>query len=86
MRLPVLSKIFLLENPTIAPVKDLLVYKLPSQFEIPRNMQLLLNKAKGSITIRPLKRKKSGLQNSIFYEKFLMMHGLITGDFVPFTV
>ena len=66
------------------PVKDLLVYKLPSQFEIPRNMQLLLNKATGSIRIRPLKRKNLIAEFNILREIF---NDAWSGNwgFVPFT-
>ncbi|MEE9412796.1 MAG: GNAT family N-acetyltransferase [Methylococcales bacterium] len=74
----------LLEN-DYSPVKDLLVYKLPSQFEIPRNMQLLLNKATGSITIRPLKRKKLVSEFNILREIFNDAWSDNWG-FVPFTV
>ena len=66
------------------PVKNLLVYKLPSQFEIPRNMLSLLNKATGSISIRPLKRKHLATEFNILREIF---NDAWSGNwgFVPFT-
>jgi hypothetical protein len=65
-------------------VKNLLVYKLPSQFEIPRNMQSLLNKAKGSITIRPLNRKHLITEFDILRDIFNDAWSDNWG-FVPFT-
>ncbi len=74
----------LLAESNYQPVKNLLVYKLPSQFEIPRNMQSLLNKAKGSITIRPLNRKHLIAEFDILRDIFNDAWSDNWG-FVPFT-
>jgi hypothetical protein len=74
----------LLAESDYKPVKNLLVYKLPSQFEIPRNMQSLLNKARGSITIRPLNRKQLVTEFDILRDIFNDAWSDNWG-FVPFT-
>ncbi|MEE9423789.1 MAG: GNAT family protein [Methylococcales bacterium] len=74
----------LLAESDYQPVKNLLVYKLPSQFEIPRNMQSLLNKATGSITIRPLNRKQLVAEFDILRDIFNDAWSDNWG-FVPFT-
>ncbi|HFD13058.1 MAG TPA: N-acetyltransferase [Crenotrichaceae bacterium] len=73
----------LLEN-DYKSVKDLLVYKLASQFQIPRNMQLLLSKATDSITVRPLRSKQLASEFRILREIFNDAWSDNWG-FVPFT-
>ncbi len=74
----------LIEDSNYQSVKDLLVYKLDSQFPIPSNMQTLLQKAQGNIHIRPLNRKNLTSEFNILREIFNDAWSDNWG-FVPFT-
>ncbi len=80
--LPYYQKLLL--NCEYTSVKDLLVYKLASQFPIPRNMQMLLKKSADTLTIRPIQRKNLTSEFRILREIF---NDAWSGNwgFVPFT-
>lgn len=66
------------------PVKDLLVYKLSSTFTVPDNVQVLLDKAAGSIHVRSLNRKQLTSEFDILREIFNDAWSDNWG-FIPFT-
>lgn len=73
-----------IENNAYKPVKDLLVYQISRDFPVPRNMQVLIEKAQESIKIRPLRRHEVQSDLSILRDIFNDAWSENWG-FIPFT-
>ena len=74
----------LLEEQGYLPIKDLLAYKINVDFEIPRVMQLLINRFSSRITLRTLKRDQFTAEMEVLRDIFNDAWSENWG-FIPFT-
>lgn len=74
----------LLEEQGFLPMKDLLAYKINVDFEIPRVMQLLINRFSSRITLRTLKRDQFAAEMEVLRDIFNDAWSENWG-FIPFT-
>ncbi len=74
----------LLEEEGFLPMKDLLAYKINVDFEIPRVMQLLINRFSSRITLRTLKRDQFAAEMEVLRDIFNDAWSENWG-FIPFT-